>query len=110
MVMERQHAPNVGNDDIHALRQFRLARVTLEKDNAVRETIGSRELPGELNTVIGLDGEYTPRSRAAGQQRENAGAAAVFSDSVTGAYRSRNRFGVRAAAPRIRPHHSHIAD
>ncbi len=64
--MEGQHAPNIGNDDVRALWQFRLARVTLEKLDAVRETVRGRELPRELNTVIGLNGENTPRSRPAG--------------------------------------------
>src|SRR6266850_1370941 len=60
MVIERQHSPNIGNDDVHALRQFRLARVTLEKLDAVRETVRGRELPRKFNTVFRLDRENTP--------------------------------------------------
>ena len=66
MVIERQPAPNIRNDDVHALRQFYLERVTLEKLHAVRETVCGRELPREMNTVFRLDRENTPRSRSAG--------------------------------------------
>src|SRR5271169_477098 len=62
---EREHASNVRHDDVRALRQFCLARITLEKLNSVCETVRGRELPRELNTVFRLDRENTPRSRSA---------------------------------------------
>src|SRR6267378_5990134 len=108
--MERQYTPNIGNDDVHALRQFRLARITLEKLDTVFETVRGRELPGKLNTVIRLDRENTPSSRSAGQQREHSGAATDFRDGVTWTHRSGNRFGVCTEASGISDHRSEIAE
>src|SRR5712664_4341560 len=110
MVIKRQHAPNIGNDDVYALRQFCLSRVIVENLDAVRETVRGRKLPGEINTVIRLDGENTPRSRSAGQQREHAGAAADFRDGVTRTYCSGNRFGVCTEALGISDHVSEIVE
>src|SRR5258708_34304822 len=104
MVMERQHAPNIGNDDVHALRQFRLARVTLEKLDAVWEAVRGRELPRELNTVIGLDGENAPRSRSTCKQGKDAGTATDFRDGLDGTHRSRKPLGECADASGVTDH------
>ena len=63
---ERKRTSNVRHNDVHALRQFCLARITLEELYAIRETVLGRKLPRGMNTVIQLDGENTPRSRTAG--------------------------------------------
>src|SRR5579859_811274 len=106
MLKQRKRAPDVRNNDVCAFRQFRPARITLQKLDAICQAICRGKLFCQMNNVVGLDGVNALCSRAASKEREHARPAADLQYHITRTDSPGDRAGISVETARVANHFS----
>jgi len=107
-LVQRQRATQITDQDIRPGRQIQPGREAPDELDAVRQSVGLRDLGREINRVQDLHGKHAAGAPPTGQHGEQARAAADLEDRTARGHRlsQRSHIGLRAHA--VREHQSEV--